>query len=208
MELSSVILRFTLTFILALIFGIERQRAHKPTGFATFIFVSVGSCALAITAINLNAENPLPLLSGIVTGIGFLGAGALIKTGDRIFGFTTASTIWLFAIFGLVVGVGEYFIGISVYAATWVVIFIDRYLEKKGIGSYQKKIIISTNKIVSEREIRLLIGATRCRLITTEIDKKENKLHLAYQVEGTREDINKIPNMLFQKDWFDSAKIE
>ena|SRR5659263_171028 len=100
MELLIILLRLTLTFALSLIFGYERQRSHKPIGFGTFIFVSVGSCGLAITATILS-ENPLPLLGSVVTGIGFLGAGALIKTNEKTFGFTTAASVWLFAIFGI-----------------------------------------------------------------------------------------------------------
>ncbi len=87
-------------------------------------------------------------------------------------------------------------------------ILFDRHLEIKGIGSYQKKIHISTNKVINEREIRALIGAAKCRLMSMEIDKKNNKLHLTYLVEGLKEEINKIPNRLFQKDWFDSFRIE
>jgi putative Mg2+ transporter-C (MgtC) family protein len=105
--LFEILPRFIITFVFSVIFGLERQRAHKPVGFGAFTFVAVGSCALSITAINLYPDNPLSLLGAIVTGIGFLGAGALIKTTDKIFGFTSAAAVWLFAIFGLVVGVGN-----------------------------------------------------------------------------------------------------
>jgi len=94
MELSIILLRLTITFALSLIFGYERQRSHKPIGFGTFIFVSLGSCGLALTATILN-DNPLPLLGSIVTGIGFLGAGALIKTNEKTFGLTLMSTDFL-----------------------------------------------------------------------------------------------------------------
>jgi len=153
MELSIILLRLIITFALSLIFGYERQRSHKPIGFGTFIFVSVGSCGLAITATLLN-ENPLPLLGSVVTGIGFLGAGALIKTNEKTFGFTTAASVWLFAIFGIIIGVGQYTIGITVYLITWVIIYFDKLFEKKGMGYYQKKLIINTNKIVDKSDIK------------------------------------------------------
>lgn len=212
-SLQITLLRFFITFILSFLFGIWRQKSHKPVGFGTFVFVSVGSCSLAITALNLAAvgvDNPLPLLSAIVTGIGFLGAGALIKTTDKIFGFTSAATIWLFAIFGLIIGVGEYLIGIIVYALIGIVVFYDIYLEKRGIGSYQKKIIITTNEIISEKEIKeiLSINASKYKLTFLEVDKKNNKLSFTYLIEGTKEQINKIPKNLFEKDWFESCKIE
>ncbi|MFH1126555.1 MAG: MgtC/SapB family protein [archaeon] len=208
MEISVVVLRFVITFVLSLLFGVDRQRAHKPIGFGTFIFVAVGSCGLAITAINLSPEAPLPLLSGIITGVGFLGAGALIKTTDKIFGFTSAASIWIFSIFGLLIGVGEYDVGIILYVLIWFVLIFDTILERKGIGSYQKKVHVITNMVINEREIKTLIGTKRCKLISTDIDKKNNKMAVSYLVEGTRDDINAMPLKLFRKEWFDSCKIE
>jgi len=214
MEMSAfeMLLRFFVTFMAALLFGIERQRSHKPIGFGTFIFVAVGSCGLAVTALSLASENPaespLPLLGAIVTGVGFLGAGALIKTTDKIFGFTTAASIWLFAIFGLIIGVGEYLIGATMYLLVWVVVLYDKYLERRGIGSYQKKITICANRIIDEAEIQGLIGTTKCKLINMHMDKKDNKLHVTYLIEGMKEDIEEVPRKLLGREWFDHCKIE
>ncbi len=211
MEISVILLRLIITFVLSTLFGIERQRSHKPIGFGAFIFVSVGACGLAITATVLDSENPLPLLGAIVTGIGFLGAGALIKTNDKTFGFTTAASIWVFAIFGIATGVGEYFIGFSIYIFTWIVIFFDRFFENKGIGHYQKKLIINTNRIVDETEIKnqlLSVGSNRSKFISIDVDKTNSKISVTYLIEGTAEEIYRIPKALFEKDWFDSCKIE
>lgn len=211
MEISVTLTRLIITFALSLIFGVERQRSHKPIGFGTFIFVSVGACGLAITATILDIENPLPLLGAVVTGIGFLGAGALIKTNDKTFGFTTAASIWLFAIFGIVTGVGEYFVGFVIYILIWTVIFFDKLFEKKGIGYYQKRLIINANKIIDETEIKnqlLSIGSKRLKFISMDVDKKNSRISLTYLIEGTSEDIYKIPKALFINDWFESCKIE
>jgi putative Mg2+ transporter-C (MgtC) family protein len=209
MELLIILIRLTLTFALSLIFGYERQRSHKPIGFGTFIFVSVGSCGLAITATILN-ENPLPLLGSVVTGIGFLGAGALIKTNEKTFGFTTAASVWLFAIFGIIIGVGQYVIGITIYLLTWVIIYFDKLFEKKGMGYYQKRLIINTNKIVEKSDIKeiFLQGTQRHKFIGIDVDKKNNKIAITYLIEGTSEDIYKISKKLYEMEWFDSCKFE
>ncbi len=212
MEISVILLRLFITFALSCVFGVERQKSHKPIGFGAFIFVSVGACALAITATILEPANPLPLLSAIVTGIGFLGAGALIKTNDKTFGFTTAASIWIFAIFGIINGVGEYSIGVSIYILIWIVIFLDKLFEKQGVGYYQKKLVINTNRIIDEVEVKNLllssIGTKKYRFISVELDKKNTKLSITYLIEGTSEQIRGISNALFKKDWFDSCKIE
>ncbi len=210
MAFIEIIIKFALTFVLSFLFGIERQRSHKPIGFGTFVFVAVGSCALGIVSIDLVKDNPLPLLGATVTGIGFLGAGALIKTNDKIFGVTTAASIWIFAILGIIIGIGEYFVAVVVYLLIWAVILYDNYLERNGIGLYQKKIFIKTNKIIDEKEIKplLLIGTKKFKLLEIDVDKRNNKLTMAYLIEGTKEEINRIPKKLFEKDWFDSCRVE
>lgn len=210
MEIPIILSRLIITFALSLIFGYERQRSHKPIGFGTFIFVSVGSCGLAITATILQ-ENPLPLLSSIVTGIGFLGAGALIKTNDKTFGFTTAASVWLFAIFGIIIGVGQYIIGFSIYLLIWVIIFFDKIFEKKGMGYYQKRLIINTNKIVDKSDIKnilFLLDTKRHKFIGIDVDKKNNKIAITYLIEGTSDDIYNISKKLYEMEWFDSCKFE
>ena len=212
LTIQETFLRILIVFICSSVFGIWRHKSRKPVGFGTFIFVSIGSCSLAIAALNLTTElvNPLPLLSAIVTGIGFLGAGALIRTGDKIFGFTTASTIWIFAIFGLIIGIGQYLIEIIVYIIVITVSLYDSNLEKKGIGSYQKKIILVSQKIIKEKDIKeiLVMYTAKFKLIFLDVDKKNSKISFTYLVEGTKEQINKIPQKLFEKDWFESCKIE
>lgn len=208
MDTVTLIWRFFLAFILSLIFGLERQRKHKPIGFGTFTFVATGACALAITAVTFEPINPLPLLSAIVTSIGFLGAGALIKTTDKIFGFTSAATIWLFAIFGLLIGVGEYFHGLILYSTLWIVMVLDSIFQKKGLGSYQRKLVIQTNRIIDNGDIDSVLGKQRPKPMGMEFNKKNSTLILTYLIQGSKEEINQIPRILAKKDWFDSFKIE
>lgn len=208
MEILELATRILLTFILSMLFGMERQRSHKPVGFGTFTFVSLGACGLALLAVNLGLDKSMGILGAAITGIGFLGAGALIKTGDKIFGANTAAAIWLFAIFGLMMGLGQYILGIVVYAFVWVTVIIDIYLERGAIGSHQKKIIIETNKIIDEDQIESVINPKKSRLISLAVDKSCNKIIFSYFVEGTKDELNKLPQKLYKKDWFQSFKIE
>ena len=199
---------FFLTFVFALLFGIERQRSHKPIGFGTFIFVSTGSCGLAITAILINAENPLPLLGSVITGIGFLGAGALIKTTDKIFGFTSAACIWIFAIIGLIIGVGEYLIALIMYTLVWIVLAIDKLLEIKSVGSYQKKVIIRSNKSIDNNDIWSVLNIRKYKIVNMDYNKKNNIFSFTILVEGSKSLINRIPGNLVRTDWIESFVME
>ncbi|MBI4919513.1 MgtC/SapB family protein [archaeon] len=208
MDVLTILLRFLIVFVFAMVFGLERQRSHKPIGFGTYSFVAIGSCALGIVASIINPENQLPILGSIVTGVGFLGAGALIKTSDKVFGFTSAASIWVFSIIGVVVGVGQYLVGLLIYLVVWIVIFIDRRLKFRGIGSYQKKLMIVANKNVKDEELKKALETDKYTVNSLEVNRKDNKIIIHLQFEGTIEDVNRIPHQLFKEEWVDSFKVE
>ncbi|MCR4327682.1 MAG: MgtC/SapB family protein [Nanoarchaeota archaeon] len=208
MDTLVIIFRMLLTFILAMVFGLQRQRTHKPIGFGTFTFVAIGSCGLAVTAIIIGMGNPLPLLGAIVTGIGFLGAGALIKTNDKIYGFTTAASIWVFSIFGLVIGVGEYLVGGIVYLSIWTIILVDGFFKKNGIGSYQKRIFFEIkNKNMNDFN-ELLKNFKRIKMITIESNKRDKTEKLEYLVECDGKKLRKVINLINELKWVVSYKVE
>ena len=207
-EVSIIIFRFLMIFALSLIFGLERQRSHQPVGFGTFVYVSVGACGLTMAALLLNLEDPLPVIGAIITGIGFLGAGALIKTTDKIFGFTSAAGIWLFAIIGVVIGLGEYLLAISMYVLIWFVLFIDKFLQREGIGSYQKKLCIITNKNMHTGELASMMEIKDYQIQNINIDKKSKRYYITLLVRGTKENINRIPKVLTKLKIVESFKIE
>src|SRR3989344_753440 len=177
MNLGIILLNLFLTFIGSFLFGYERQRSHKPVGFGTYTFVAMGSCALGLVSIIVYPESPLSLLGAVVSGIGFLGAGALIKTTDKIFGFTSAASLWVFAIFGLLLGISQYLLAGVLYFLVWAVILFDVHLEKKGIGSDREKVIIQFHGVdkIKEGENLVPFGIKDYHLISTEINKKEDK---------------------------------
>lgn len=201
--------RFAAVFILTFLYGIQRQRAHKPVGFGTFILVAIGSCGLAIVAEDLGLSSTIGLLSAIIFGIGFLGAGALIRNSDRTFGFTTAASVWIFAIFGMTVGLGMYPVGGIIYVLVWSVILVDMHLEKKGIGSYRKEISVITNQIINKKEILEVLSkyCTSYKLIKLGVSNKTKKASMTYLIEGLKKDIEALLKEIHEKPWCSSVKI-
>jgi len=204
-----ILLRLLVVSGMALIFGIQRQFSQKPVGFGTFVFVGVGSCVLTVISESLAPETPFIIVGGLITGIGFLGAGALIRTSDKIFGFTTAASIWVFSILGIVIGLGQYFAGAVTYLIIWVVVFIDVEFEKMGIGSHQRKVVINTNRILENKETILKIfGDYKWRLINIETHKEKNKSEMTYLITAPRNYVSKLNDTLLKEKWVDSFKIE
>lgn len=157
-DLVEALARLAIVFLLAFGIGLERQLHRKPVGFGTFIFVATGTCALAITAVDLVPDNPLNLLSGTITGIGFLGAGALVRGQDRVVGFTTAALIWAIAALGIALGSGEYAVAFLLYGTFWAVIVTDRYLERSGFGAHARAVHLTLSDDVDFPAIETLMG--------------------------------------------------
>ena len=118
--------RLILSTILSSIVGFEREKQSKPAGLRTYMLVCLGSCL--ITIISLSFENdPARIASGIITGIGFLGAGAIIAQGTNVKGVTTAASLWVIAAVGLCVGVGEYLLAIATTVLIYLILKLKKY---------------------------------------------------------------------------------
>ena len=99
--------------------GLEREKSNQFAGFRTHILVAVGSCITSITAVQLfisyssySNMDPARLPAQVLSGIGFIGAGAILKNSSGITGLTTAAGIWATACIGIAIGYGQYLLGI------------------------------------------------------------------------------------------------
>lgn len=137
------------------IVGAEREYQDKAAGFRTIILITLGSTLFTIFSLSMDPGfTQTRIAANIVTGIGFLGAGAIVREGGRIAGLTTAATIWLSAALGMGIGAGQLYFAM---AATMITIFvllvfprlelrIDRIREARsyrivlGTGDYKKLI--------------------------------------------------------------------
>ncbi|MBV9235813.1 MAG: MgtC/SapB family protein [Xanthobacteraceae bacterium] len=116
-------------YALALPIGWHRAREEHGAGLRTFPLVAIASCALVQTAISVfgpAAAGNANIIQGVVTGIGFIGAGAIIRQGDLTTGHASAASIWAVGIMGAAVGYGYYDIGIILAAANLAVLAVRR----------------------------------------------------------------------------------
>ncbi len=112
-------------FLLALPIGWNRAREEQGDGIRTFPLVAMASCGLVQTAVSVlgtNATTQANILQGVITGIGFIGAGAVIRQGEGTVGTATAASIWTVGIIGAAVGYGYFDIGIILAAANLAVL--------------------------------------------------------------------------------------
>jgi len=112
--------------------GVEREFRDKAAGFRTLIFICAGACLFTILSFNLAPESdPNRIAANIVTGVGFLGAGVILRDGGRVIGLTTAATVWLTAAIGMGIGGGEYLLSGIMVALAMIVLWLLPILEHR-----------------------------------------------------------------------------
>lgn len=209
MELTifDISFRVLLAFVLSLSFGLERQLTKKPVGFGVFTLVATGSCLLAIVAITFsNDSSPLPLLGGVVTGIGFLGAGAIIRYQERAFGFTTAASIWAFAAIGMGIGVGLFGVALLFYLLIILTIFLDHELESRGFGHYST-VVLSFSNLDKLEEVRRQI-LENYKVMSMNFNIKEQEFTFSFIFSGHKKELEKLIDNLAKLEGIIGIKIE
>jgi len=130
MQELEYVLRLLLALGLGAILGFERERVDKPAGLRTHILVSLGSCLFTILSFTaFPGSDPARIASYIVVGIGFIGAGTIIQTRERIIGITTAASLWIVASIGMATGAGLYLLAVTTTALAYLTLRL-RVLEK------------------------------------------------------------------------------
>jgi putative Mg2+ transporter-C (MgtC) family protein len=135
MDILEITLKLLLALALGGLIGLERETSHKPAGFRTNILICIGAAMMMILGGLLfdrngqNGNEVARLAAGVITGIGFIGAGSIIQSGGSIIGITTAATIWVVAGLGLVIGSGYYVLAIIFAAIIMLTLLLFRQLE-------------------------------------------------------------------------------
>ena len=108
--MQEMIVKILLAMILGGVMGLERQYNDKPAGYATNSIICVGATLFTILSLYMAqlGGDPGRIAAQIVSGVGFLGAGAILREGNKISGLTTAAAVWLVAAVGMAIGFGQY----------------------------------------------------------------------------------------------------
>lgn len=135
---TEVVLRLLLAVLLSGLVGLEREAKGRAAGFRTHILVTLGSALMMLTGIYMAAHyrgqmdvDPTRLAAQVVSGIGFLGAGAIIQFRDSVRGLTTAASVWAAAGIGLAVGAGFYMGAVASTGIVLVVLYALRGFEER-----------------------------------------------------------------------------
>src|SRR4051812_32712339 len=166
-----VIGRVVGALVIGALIGFERSFHGRPAGFRTHSLVCIASAILMIVTVYQNEwmtsvaqeairTDPTRMAQGIMTGIGFLGAGVIFKEGLTVRGLTTAASIWITSAIGILIGIGFWFAAIVGTAATLIVLALFRFVEARLPSEFYAHHMIrfSRESVMSEQDIRKLIN--------------------------------------------------
>lgn len=127
-----ITLRLLLAAALGAAIGWQREKSHKPAGFRTHILICLGSATFTVVSISAFGADVARVAAGVVTGIGFLGAGTILhreKGAVTVSGLTTAATIWATAAVGLAAGVGMYIVSAVTAVLILIVLSLPHHVQ-------------------------------------------------------------------------------
>ena len=133
-QIARVIIRLLGAMVLGGLVGIQRERTHKPAGLRTHMLVCLGTAAFVTScgAVGMAFDAQSRVIQGIVTGLGFIGAGSILKLSQEheIRGLTTAAGVWMTAAIGVTLGLGALGIAILATILTLIILAVARKFER------------------------------------------------------------------------------
>ena len=174
----SLLIRIAASIFFFFLLGVEREVTGKFAGLRTHILVSVGACVFTLLSLYgfkmhitegiSGVNDPARIAAQIITGIGFIGAGTVMRHGNNIFGITTAATLWVCAAIGMACGTGMYDIAASASIFSLIVLVLIRRFERRFLSSktYESKTL----------ELKLSAPVSYLNEMAELVDKNFNKI--------------------------------
>ena len=225
--MSEIVLlgRMALAIALCGIIGIEREFHGRPAGLRTHLLVGGGSALImvigaAISQVATGSEDGIMsldiarLIAGVVTGIGFLGAGTIIRQGDWVRGLTTAASVWFVAGIGIAAGQGLYIIAAGATAIGFIVLFAFSQVEA-WLPNLTRRVLVlelpPDSKEIIRRRLRHLCSEqhVRTRLLSWELDQDKGSATIRLLLSYWRPvDVIGLANTLQEETGASSVQIE
>lgn len=198
------------------VIGFERERDNQPAGLRTHIILVLGSCLAMILSIEIAHRantDPARLAAQVISGIGFLGAGAILRYGFNVKGLTTATTLWTMAIVGLVLGAGHIWVAVITTALMLIVLSLLNVIEKRFV-----RINIVRNMVINLhdgkgviREVRKTVQRLADKVLAFSVQKsvKNNQIRLDVTARFNRgEKLENLVEEISEIEGVRSLKIE
>ncbi len=195
-----ICLRFLCAMLVGLVIGTEREYTHRPAGMRTHILVALGACGVMVTGQLIFAQysqlgaspDPTRMAAQVITGVGFLGAGTIMREGANVKGLTTAASLWSVACLGIAAGAGYYVVALIGMVFILITLTLFEVIQDKLVGKHVEECAytLQTEDIAKALEV-ISRGAKEYRidireLLAEETDDGNHKITFKADVSGIR----------------------
>lgn len=210
---SDMLIKLLLSCVLGGLIGLERESVNRPAGFRTHMLVSVGATLVMMInsvmvsgygdAVNLD---PGRFGAAVISGIGFLGAGTIIKEGNSVKGLTTAASLWTVACIGLAIGAGYYVMSAITTLTVFIILEVFARMEKSILRKRRQLIlrIVSENTPGQIGKIGDVTGFHKCLIQDIDLDHQSDhtaaitialKFPKGFDLAGLMDDLSSLSGM-------------
>lgn len=188
--IGAIALRLLCAMLVGTLIGMEREFTHRPAGLRTHILVALGACIASIVGQMLFAQyggsaDPARLSAQVITGVGFLGAGTIMKEGVNVKGLTTAASVWAVACLGIAAGFGYYALAIVGMLFTLMTLTIFEALQRKFIHSHSAEdrfVVLTTDLAAALEVINTAAAGPNTTIFDLEAVQSEAGYRIAFRV--------------------------
>ena len=196
------VIKVCMAVVVGGVIGAEREIQDKAAGFRTIILITVGSALFTIFSMSMDpTSSRTRVAANIVTGIGFLGAGAIVREGGRIGGLTTAATIWLSAALGMGIGAGDLYLSMISTGITLLVLLVFPHLEARidrVRESRTYKIVLSANDLRKFQKVDKALVSCTLKVLEHHQTKTESAVIGTWKTTGTPVNQDKFTQLMIK----------
>ncbi len=199
--LLEIFLRLAAALVAGGIIGYERERDSQPAGLRTHMILALGAALVMILSVNIGIKfgsDPARLAAQVISGIGFLGAGAILRFGFNVKGLTTASTLWTTAMVGMAIGYGYYLVSLFAVVITIIVLTLVERFEKKFVRvNVIRTVVVDVHEREGIlREVRKTISKMADALLAFSVQKSVKNKHMRLEIVARFNRNEKLEDML------------
>lgn len=197
------ILKLLLALGIGGLIGVERELRDKAAGFRTMMYICAGSTLFTIFSYRMvesvGLGDPARIAAQIVSGVGFLGAGAILRENGEVRGLTTASTVWLAAALGMGIGAGFFLFSVAAAVIILLSLFVFPSVEGLLISRAQFRTYVLTCKADLQKidAFRALLESLNLRLVTSHHTRREDTMICTWMVSGRASHHKELVERLF-----------
>lgn len=196
LDWKQICMRFLCAMVVGIVIGTEREYTHRPAGMRTHILVTLGACAVMITGQLIFAEykpygaspDPARLAAQVITGVGFLGAGTILREGANVKGLTTAASLWSVACLGIAAGGGYYAVALLGMVFIFITLTIFETIQHKLIKpkTVHRYVLDARNAADALQALGELADKNRAELSALRAESRDVGCRITFQAEFAR----------------------